>query len=300
MEQSENNIHPVINFLNYAGIKGTWMIDFDWGMSQLHQFVALNSTLDQKGDLLAYFNEFKKNSLRSALIDIKTNSMAVLSDVDEAQEYTVDNAIAHIRLSGPMFLEDGLCHYGMNTFSSNLRILSSMRSIKGVILSVNSGGGEVLAAQKLYTAVSEFSKPIIAHVEMAASAAYMGILGADRIIGEGTISSAGSIGAMASIHKEWVKTIAENYDDIYSDLSPGKNKDIREYIDGDDSMIKEELNTLAADFQSKAKHHRPIGFKEKETLEGGMFIGLDAKKRGLLDSIGGFDFTVKQLIKLIK
>lgn len=299
MEQTEFYNNPVTASLNYAGVRGIWMIDPDWGMQQLRQFVALNTTLNTRGDLLDYFKDSKKDSLRLSLIDPKSQNIVTLSEVNQAGDYATTNAIAHIRLSGAMFLEDGLCHYGMNTFAQNLRMLGSLKGIKGVVLSVNSGGGEALAGQKLHSAVMEFGKPLVAHVEMAGSAAYMGILGADRIIGEGTMSSAGSIGALASINKESVKFLAENYEDIYSDLSPGKNKSFRDYMDGDISGIKEMLNRSAADFQAKVRQSRPIGYKEKETLEGGMFYGLDAKKRGLIDQIGGFSFAVSQLNKLI-
>ncbi len=294
-----NQKYPIDTIMRLAGVHGVWMIDPDWGISQLNYYSTLFKSFDTKADMIAFLKEVKKESQAITLVDIKSSDVMQVEGVGRVGEMAIGRSIANIRLSGPMFLEDDLCHYGMNTFAQTLRSLDSINQIKGVVISVNSGGGESLAGQKVYSAVKEFSKPIVAHVEMAGSAAYFSILAADRIIGEGPLSTAGSIGVLASMDKKFVKFVSENYEDIYSDLSPGKNKWWRDYMDGDTTQIRKEINAAAQQFHNLVLNHRPLGYGKKETLEGGMFLGVDAKKRGLLDSIGTFKDAVNQLKKII-
>ncbi|MGA9838901.1 MAG: signal peptide peptidase SppA [Thermoplasmata archaeon] len=87
------------------------------------------------------------------------------------------------------------------TVEPYLRVLNGLRGrrrVKGVLLDISSGGGEVIASTDLYLAVKRLDavKPVIASIgSIGASGAYMAALGARRIFAYPE-SAVGSIGVI--------------------------------------------------------------------------------------------------------
>ncbi len=219
----------------------------------------------------------------------------------KASEQFPEGTIAIVPLSGVMRVESGMSNTGMKDLSNTLRMLDNNASVMGIILEVNSGGGESTAGQLLQNTLSDIKKPIVSYAHFMASAAYNASLGADEIIAAGSQSMIGSIGSMISIDKWWMEYLKEYYDDIYSDESPEKNKEFRAYQDGDKGPYKEMVKKSAQAFKSNVRQNRKLrGTKsfQEETLKGSMFYADEAKSRGLIDSIGPLSHAIQRISRI--
>ncbi|MBK9258113.1 MAG: S49 family peptidase [Saprospiraceae bacterium] len=209
-------------------------------------------------------------------------------------------SIVKLFLNDYMSVQGGLCQMGVQELANNLLFYRDNPNIEGAILEVNSGGGEAMAGQIMFNAIRDFKKPVVAYVHNAGSAAYMAIAGVKEIVASGELSRLGSIGALVSLDKKFLQQYKDRFDDIYSDLSSDKNSGFRSYIEtGDSTGIKAMLNESVEAFQSLVESNRPIK-KRDETLRGGMFHAIEAKKRGLADMIGSEDVAIKRLKVYLK
>lgn len=211
---------------------------------------------------------------------------------------TPANSVAVLKLSGVMRSESAASTRGIDVLERDLRQAYANPNILGVVLDVNSGGGEATAGWRLRSVVGERNKPVIANVHYAGSAAYLGITGATEIIGAYGGARFGSIGALYSIDKRLLAEHAENFLDVYADNSPNKNEEIRAALLGDLSPLRKMTTKVATEFRGAVKMARPLlGEPEtiEETLSGRMFDAREATKRGLSDMTGNLNTAVSRV-----
>src|SRR5690606_5279170 len=170
-------------------------------------------------------------------------------------------------------------------------------TVQGIIIEVNTGGGEVTAAQMLKSAITYAvaKKPVITWGHFSASGGVLGTLPSSEIIASDTYAEFVSVGVYTAIDKEFAAWYREYVDQIYSEKSTDKNKDWRDYLEGDKSLFQKGVNELDDMFMADVKKHRPLKGNVKETLAGGMFLAKDAKARGLIDGIGGIDYVMSRM-----
>lgn len=241
----------------------------------------------------------RRESAKPSVISFQGASFETIKDPKLIQNERLTNpgSIAHLKLSGFMQAESGLSNPGATQLANDLRAAYSNKNISAVILEVNSGGGEVLAGDIIQTAVSERNKPVIAYGWLVGSAAYKAVAGADEIIAANESSRFGSIGVMFSVNKRQLGEIKDESEEIYSDNSKGKNAAFRMALDGDMTGFKQLVNEATDNFHGIVKKNRSLkGSQSKiqETLDGSMFYADDAKGRGLVDSIGNFNFAISR------
>ena len=283
-------------------VRGHWAIDLDWGLTQLSQYHQQISLL-KSGVPFAELG-LSKSRQASRLLTFTDNSNSTVridgSDLDSMRKLE-SGTVARMNLSGPMSVEDGLCSRGIQSMCGDMEMLDSLKTVDALIIEANTGGGESQAGHMLKSAIEDFSKPVIFLSHFLGSAGVMSSLTADQRIASSNGAKIGSIGSYFSIDKEFVEWYKENVDDIYSRVSPEKNKDFRDYIKGDSSGFEDSATESAAMFISEVKKHLKLDkATAKETLQGGMFYAKDAKKRGLVDSIGGMKHAIKRARALAK
>lgn len=282
---------------------GNWHIDFFHGLSYFANYIEKNSLIETASSS-AIIKDIIREKETQGLKILTDNGFVSYKDKSGSFVDIPKSTIAKIKLSGAMRLEDSLSTKGINSLSNEIEIAKYNSKIKGLYIEVSSGGGESLAGNKLYNVLKSFGKPIVSGAYVAASAAYKAILASNEIIGIGDTSEFGSIGSMASINKAFLKYIKENYVDIYSRLSPNKNKSIRELMESDDkSLVLDELDESVKLFQSlviKERGLNPESSKTTEALKGGIYFAKQAKSIGLIDQIGTEDFAIKRLYSYIK
>lgn len=281
-------------------VVGEWKIYKPYALEQLHAYYDDLDMLE-KGVKVKDLNfTQRKAALLPEVFSPSASGYTLNSEVSGKSSFKNKNEIpkksfAILKLSGVMRSEDGWCSYGMDTFSDWLHQIYGNENIAGIMIKGRSGGGESMAGQILGNAIEDRNKPIVTYADMLGSAAVEGTIDSDEIIASGVQSSFGSIGVYASIPK-WLKEYYEkNVEEIYSTKSPQKNLEWREYLKGNIEPLQKNLDKSADMFHQKVLKHRPDAAKYADTLEGGMFDAKEAKKRGLVDSIGTFNHALRRL-----
>ena len=188
---------------------------------------------------------------------------------------------------------------GSDTIVEALNDAAKDKTVKAIVLRINSPGGSALASDLIWRATQQVGKPIVASMgDVAGSGGYYIAMGADRILAEpGTIT--GSIGVVGG-----KVAMGGLYDKIgmSTDLiSRGKNSGIfsptKKFSDSERTVVEAMMKDIYAKFTEKAAAGRNMPLEKLEALAGGqVYSGRDAKKNGLVDETG----TLRDALKLAK
>jgi protease-4 len=186
-------------------------------------------------------------------------------------------------------------------FTRLLNKVQNDPSIKGVIVRVNSPGGEVTASDEIWRAMNLLSKKkplVISMSDDAASGGYYMVMTGDPVVAySGTLT--GSIGVVfgkPNLHGLYDKLGIDKeilsrgrfagVDSDYEPLTPEARAKLREGIDSD-----------YRDFVTKVADGRRKNFNDIEPLaQGRVWLGAQAKQNGLVDELGGLDRAI-ELVK---
>lgn len=227
--------------------------------------------------------------------EVRINVDSPAPDLDPDVEVSANN-VAHMHLSGVMFLEDQLSTRGAQSLIRDIREMNADPSFIGGLIEVDSGGGESLAGAAIEQAVKESKKPIVALVHQGLSAAYRAICFCDAIIAVTDSSQFGSIGSMLKIDKFLAEIDKLQFLTIYATQSPDKNKEFRAFQEsGDTSGLQALVDQGAIIFQDTVRAARTLGTQEQDTLSGGIFRAQDSISRGLADGVGGLETAINQI-----
>ncbi len=190
--------------------------------------------------------------------------------------------------------EGGLTAAGFNQL---LRQVGNDSTIRAVIVRIDSPGGEVTASDDIWREMNLLSKKkpmVISMSDLAASGGYYMAMTGDPIVAyPGT--ETGSIGVVfgkPNLHGLYDKIgITKDFvergkyagiDSDYSSLTPDERAKLRTGIDAS-----------YQDFVTKVANARHRTFQEIEPLsQGRVWLGADAKSRGLVDALGGLDTAI--------
>lgn len=277
---------------------GAVAIEQGFAMSELHAYL-------QDLALLQHGVPYKELGIwqRRAACSPSYLALEGFATANELQEKSPIQAgsIALLKLGGVMRADGGISNPGIGQLASDLRAAYENKAVAGVIIETNSGGGEVLAATILNSALSERNKPVVGFAHMAASAAYWALANMDEVIASGNLSEFGSIGAMVTIDKQSLEEYRARFSEFYGATAPSKNASQRAALDGDFSLFQTRADEMTASFQEAIAFIRPLrGSKAtiNETLSGKMFAATEAKKNGLIDSIGNLQYAVARVKSL--
>src|SRR5436190_3832418 len=198
--------------------------------------------------------------------------------------------------------DTGLSDEGITSqgFDRLLRQVANDAQIKGVIVRIDSPGGEVTASDEIWREMMLLrqKKPLVISMsDTAASGGYYIAMTGDPILAyPGTLT--GSIGVVFG---------KPNLHGLYDKLGITKDAIERGKHAGIDSdytpLTPEERETLRAgidesyqDFVGKVASARHRKFEEIEPLaQGRVWLGSQAKERGLVDEIGGIDKAIEMV-----
>lgn len=207
-------------------------------------------------------------------------------------------SIAHLRLEGLMRSRDSLSTPGIGTLVSQISLANANPRIAGILIEANTGGGEATAATILHSALVDNPKPVVVLAHFLASGGVLGTLSAKEVIASSSTAKIGSIGTMMTLDKGFRQWFNENYQEVYATNSKNKNGDFRKYLSGDMSGIVKNLDDFNDAFTQEVKNYRPLRGNEQyvsHTLSGAMFQAREARRRGLVDGIGGMQYALKRL-----
>ena len=187
-----------------------------------------------------------------------------------------------------------------------LEQIESDKRVKGVILRINSPGGEVTATDIIHQQILRFKKrskiPVYGSViSIGASGAYYIAMSCDRLYAHPT-SVVGSIGVIARIPK--LKGLAGKigYDEVI--FKSGDNKDmghpLRDMSDEQKQIFQRMIDSMYGRFLETIIAGRK-GYETKEKLkpiaDGRIYTAEDAEKLKLIDDIAYLDDVIRQMKK---
>ena len=180
------------------------------------------------------------------------------------------------------------------------------RSVKALVIRVDSPGGSVGASQEIYRAIERFraeGKPVVVSMgNVAASGGYYISAPADYIFANpGTIT--GSIGVI--IQHVAYRELMEKIGVKATAIKTGKFKDtlnpFRELTPEEKEYLEETINEAYEQFLEAILKYRGKKISEerlREVADGRVFTGERAKELGLVDELGGLEDAIEKAKEL--
>lgn len=199
--------------------------------------------------------------------------------------------IAVIPIIGTITKYDTCFTYGAMTYARAIVMAAEHPKVCGIVLDFDSGGGAMNAISILKEAIhhaQQLGKPIIAHTDFCASLAYWAASQCDAIFCDNSLSAVGSIGGLFEFIDDTKKLEKDGYTvvSVYADESPDKNLPYRQALEGDTTLIRQNLSHSIAQFHQDIKAGRP-DIKEDAigVFTGAMFHPNEAKSLGLINGV---------------
>ena len=218
---------------------------------------------------------------------------------EDKKENVSKNMIAVINVEGAIMT--GEVAYGIagsDTIVDNIQSATQNKSVKAMVLRVNSPGGSVWASELITNALKEFKdtgRPIISSMgDLAASGGVWVTTNSDEIFAEqdtitGSIGVYGIIPTLDGIY-DWAgikvdgvsSTKAGEWDERYS---------MPEYVK---NGIQAGIDQTYEKFVSKVASNRNMEYEDVLPIAGGrIWAGHKALELGLVDKIGGLDDAIQ-------
>jgi len=213
------------------------------------------------------------------------------------------NKIAIIHVEGAIVTGDiGFNSAGSGGVVKNINKARDDENVKGIVLRVNSPGGDVYAGSMITNALEEFQstgRPVITSMgDIAASGGVWVTTTSEEIWAESTTLT-GSIGVYGvypdlSPLASWAGI---NYDGI-SMTKSGEIYDLRRGVSEElDRQFEEGIENFYRDFVAKVADNRGMDFSEVLKVAGGrIWRGDKALELGLVDKLGSLDDAINSMV----
>lgn len=184
---------------------------------------------------------------------------------------------------------------GSDTVVKHLREAEKDKTVKAIVLRVDSPGGSALASDLIWREVVRIEKPIVASMsDVAASGGYYISMGADKIYAEpGTLT--GSIGVTGG--KFVLGGLMDKLGVSTDTVTVGKNGTLysvnRPFSESERAAMKRLMDDTYRQFVAKAAQGRKMAYDQLDKLAGGrVYTGRQAQKLGLIDEVGTLDDAI--------
>lgn len=262
-------------------------------------------------DRIAYEDEYH-NAIRYALGVEKDEEYNTIDLTDYAnnvglslRKNKVSDKIAVIYAQGEIKDGEGSPRYiGEGYVKKSLQDAVKDKKVKAIVLRIDSPGGSALTSDIIWREIelTRKHKPVIVSMgNLAASGGYYIACNADYIFAEPTTIT-GSIGVLGAIPN---LTKFVNNMGIYTD-QVGTHKNSSNYSvfqPMDETFRKvttESIEHIYVTFVNRVMAGRNMTFEEvDEIAQGRVWTGIDAKRLGLVDEIGGLEQAIKYASELV-
>jgi len=188
---------------------------------------------------------------------------------------------------------------GSDDFVKELRKLRDNKSVKAIVLRIDSPGGSSLASDVMWREIelAKKVKPIVASMsDYAASGGYYMAMGTNTIVAQPTTVT-GSIGIFAqwlNIDRFLSNKIGITQDYVNTHANSNFMNSLGELTEFQKSVIQNMVNQGYETFTSKAASGRKMSIEKLKSLAGGrVWTGIQAKEIGLVDELGGLDVAIE-------
>jgi protease-4 len=200
--------------------------------------------------------------------------------------------IAYVVASGLIRRGSGARGIASDAFRSLLERLAKDEGVRGIVLRVNSPGGDGLASDLLWRAVRKArqKKPVVVSMgDVAASGGYYLACGADAVFAEAATltGSIGVVGGKVNL-SELYRRVGIAKEAIERGARAGMLSEARAFTPEERAALRGELAHVYDTFVRRVAEGRGIEPAQVERAAGGrVWSGLRAQALGLVDAIGG-------------
>lgn len=183
---------------------------------------------------------------------------------------------------------------GSETISEALRQVRTRRSIKAVVLRIDSPGGELQASDEIWREVARLqeTKPVVVSMsDYAASGGYYIAAPADRIVAQpGTITgSIGVYGGKLNVIGLYRK-LGLNVESVSRGKHAGMMSPFRDFTPEEADRFRSNMEDGYRMFLDRVAEGRGVTTGEADSVaQGRVWSGRTASTLGLVDTLGGFD-----------
>lgn len=284
-------------------IRGVWAIEptFAEGYKPIVRNIITGNTTGLEAAVKAV-NANRNENIEHSMYAVQHDAKLIRQSYDIAT--APQGSVAVIPVRGAVMKYDNCGTPGTKTIAQWVRQADSNPNVIGAVLQVDSGGGEAYATKELGDEISDFSKPIVTHVDgFAASAAYWFGSSSREVILSSKADMVGSIGTYLTLldDRQWLEENGIKVHEIYASRSTQKNADYKLALDGDyTSILKNMIDPINEMFISTVKKNRRGKGLKEEVFTGKTYMGEAAINAGLADSIGSLDYAIARVKKLAK
>ena len=224
----------------------------------------------------------------------------ISSEREKVQE---KNKIAIIHVEGAIVTGNiGVNTAGSDDIVKNINKARDDENVKGIVLRVNSPGGDVYASSMITNALEEFQstgRPVITSMgDIAASGGVWVTTTSEEIWAEETTLT-GSIGVYGIIpdFSPLAKWVGMNYDGV-SMTKAGDVYDVRRGVTEEfNTQFKAGIEKTYKDFVTRVANNRDMDFSDVLKFAGGrIWRGDTALELGLVDKLGSLDDAINSMV----
>lgn len=194
---------------------------------------------------------------------------------------------------------------GSDEFLSLLRKIRNDKTVKAVVIRVNSPGGSSLASEIIWREIGLIKKAgkkvVVSMGNVAASGGYYISCNADKIfVKPGTIT--GSIGVF-SVIPDFSSFMKNKLGVTFDRVKTGEMADApsvtRPMSDAEKVIVQKEVDRIYSTFKDRVAEGRKLKLEYVDSIaQGRVWTGKRALKLGLADAEGGLDEAIREAVKL--
>jgi protease IV len=189
----------------------------------------------------------------------------------------------------------GTAVLGADALTHAFRMAAEDKSVRAILFRIDSPGGSAAASEAIWRETlraKEAGKPVIVSMSnVAGSGGYYIAVAADKIVAE-PATLTGSIGVVGG--KVLIGGLSSTLGVTWDGAQVGKQADmysvISDFTPAEHQRFEHMLDDVYAGFKQRVAEGRKLSADAvEEVAKGRVWTGEDAKARGLVDELGGFD-----------
>jgi protease-4 len=195
---------------------------------------------------------------------------------------------------------------GSDTLAEKLRDARFDDDVKAVVLRIDSPGGSTFASEVIRREVDELKaagKPVVASMStLAASGGYYIAMDADRIVASpATLTGSIGIFAMFPTFHRTLERAGVHVDGVGTTQLSGEFSPVRPMSDVSRDLLQQSIEFEYGRFIGHVAKSRKQDVKAIDGIaQGRVWSGVDAKRLGLVDQLGGYQDAIDLAAKLAK
>jgi protease-4 len=263
-------------------------------------------------DQVAYEDEYH-NAIRNILKVDKKEKYNSISITDYAKtaaltvdDYSKDDIIAVIYAQGEIMGGEGDVNViGEGSIKRSLEEARNDDDVKAIVLRVDSPGGNALTSELIWREIeiTKKVKPVVVSMgNYAASGGYYIAANANRIFAEpNTITGSIGVFGMLPNMNQLGKNIGINAEQVKTHTNANGYSIFEPMDENFKGYVLESIEKTYATFLKRVAEGRNMSTAQVDAMaQGRVWTGMDAKKLGLVDEIGGLEAAIKYAAKLGK